>query len=226
MEALISIVVVGGFISFFIGMAIWSHRAEKKRTAAWEQFAQTLGFQFIGKDPELLARMSNMKIFSRGHSRRARNTIAGEAGGIEVRLTDYRYTTGSGKNQSTHHQTLCVLRADHLNLPHCYLRQEVAIFDFLGKLFGGQDINFEDDPEFSKTFVLQGEDEDFVREVFDSETRTFFVDLKKQDAKSTLVFEAGDDTLVVHHGRRIDPAQAEDLMQQAFSILQIFSRTE
>lgn len=209
-------------ISIIVGSLIWSHFAEKKRTEQWKKQAIKLNFHFYGQNQSILDQLAAMKMFSKGHGRRAKNAITGDAGGIEITITDYQYTTGSGKNQTTHHQTLCILRADHLNLPHCYLRPEAAFFDFLGKLFGGQDINFDEDPAFSSAFVLQGEDERAIREVFTPETRAYFVDLKQKCLKGKLFFEAGGDTLMLHHGERLEPGAAEGLMQEGFEILQIF----
>lgn len=57
-------------------------------------------------------------------------------------------------------------QADDLRVPHFFARRQIALFDWLGRTFGGQDIDFPQDEAFSTAFVLQGEDEAATRELF------------------------------------------------------------
>ena len=215
-------VVVVVIIAVVLGGFVWNHLAEKKRREALESLASDLGFRFSLEDGSILSRLGSMKIFSQGRSQRARNVLRGDAGGIEVVLTDYQYTTGSGKNRTTHHQTLCILSSASLDMPHCFLRPQSRLFDFLGKVFGGQDIDFEEDAAFSSAFVLQGENEHAVREVFDESARAYFLRSRQQDPKGLTQFEAGGDTLVLNPGKRRRPDELQGLMNQAFEILNLF----
>ena len=200
-----------------IGLAAWW--SQKKRTEAWRQVAGELGIQFLGHQNDVLSRCGQMKLFSRGRSRRVTNAISGDAGDVQITLGDYRYRTGSGKNSSTHSYTVCVLQSDRLSLPACFLRPQVRFFDALGALFGGQDIDFSEDPEFSKSYVLQGESEGAVRGLFDQRVRSWFA----ARGARRFHFETRGDTLVFHTGNRRKPSEAKDLMQQALEIMNLLA---
>ena len=53
-----------------------------------------------------------------------------------------------------------------LNLPRSVVRPQDPIADMVGKIFGGLDIEVDADPEFSRSFVIQGDDEIAVRSIF------------------------------------------------------------
>jgi len=215
--------IVIGVILILIGGAVWlSAKMEKKRAEGWRQAASELGVQFLGDHHETLNRFGRMKMFQRGSSRRMFNVIAGDLGPVRVVLGDFRYTTGSGKHKHTHHLTVCIVENDAINIPACFLRPERRFMDALGSLLGGQDIDFVDDPEFSRAFVLQGESEAAVREIFDSEVRAWFC--AHQDAN--LQFEARGNTLALHTGRRRQPEESSQLLQLALEITKVLGRQE
>lgn len=199
-----------------IAFSIWS---QKKRTEAWQQVADELGIQFRGDQNDVLARCRDMKAFGRGSSQRVKNAVAGDAGDVAITLGDYSYTTGSGKNRHTHTQTICVLQSQRLGLPRCFLRPESRLFDAIGAAFGGQDVDFEEDPEFSRAYVLQGEDETAVRRIFGAEVRGWFA----ARAGSGLQFETRGDTLVFHTGKCRRPGEAKQFMQDALEIMNLLA---
>lgn len=197
---------------------------EHRRTEAWKAVAERLGFIFVGDGRNLVLHGScgAFKLFQKGSSRKVKNTIRGDNGGIEVILSDYQYTvrsSGSRNNSSTtYRQTICILRDEEIRVPHFFLRRQSMIYDFLGSLFGGQDIDFDDDPEFSKRFVLQGEDEGAIRVAFTPAVRARLCDI----ADSRMQLEAWDRTLMFHRGRRESPDRADDLIGEAFGLMRMF----
>ncbi len=213
----IGLIIFGGIgllVVVVVGIAMWS---QKKRTEAWQQVAEQLGLPYVGDHSDVVSRCPNMKVFSRGSGRRFYNAIQGDAGDTKITIGDYRFTTGSGKNRTTHVHTMCVLESVSLCTPHCYLRPERAIFDKLGALLGGQDINFADDPEFSSAYVLQGDTEAAVRELFDEDLRAWFTDRRSD----RFHFETRSNLLVFHYGRKRKPEEASQLMQQALEIMNL-----
>jgi hypothetical protein len=203
----IGLLVVGGF-----AILTW---AQQKRTEAWQQVAGELGIPFVGSENGVLGVCSSLKIFNRGHGRSFYNAIQGDAGDTRITLGDYRFTTGSGKNRTTHVYTMCVLESTSLCTPHCFLRPEHAILDKLGAMLGGQDINFADDPEFSSAYVLQGDTELAVRELFDEQVRGWFAERRSE----RFHFETRSNFLVFHYGKKRKPEDAGQLMQQALEIV-------
>lgn len=205
----IAALVLGAF-----ALSSWQAKQAKRRADAWRSVAAELGLDYLGPDNDLLERFRGFRLFSRGRSRRIPNAVHGDSGDTRITVADYRYRTGSGKNSRNRTYTVCILQTRQLDLPWCHLRPESAVFDFLGGLLGGQDFDFFEDAEFSAAYVLQGEDEAAVRGLFDARTRAWFA--ARRDRRFHL--EANRDALMFHTGRRLRPAQARELMQQALEI--------
>jgi hypothetical protein len=205
----IGLLVVGG-----IAVSSWS---QKKRKEAWQRVAEELGLPFVDKNNDVLGKCAAMKVFQRGSGRRFYNALEGDAGDTKITIGDYRFTTGSGKNRTTHVQTRCVLQSATMQVAHCYLRPENAIFDKLGAMMGGQDINFADDPEFSGGYVLQGDHEPAVRNLFDDHVRAWFAERRGR----RFHFEANGDRLVFHYGKKRKPEEAGQMMQEALEIMSL-----
>ncbi|MHB8897386.1 MAG: hypothetical protein ACYC6Y_01420 [Thermoguttaceae bacterium] len=208
----IGLLVVGG-----ISLSLWT---EKKRREAWQRTADELGLPFLGDGSEILRRCATLKAFDRGTGRKLYNVIQGDAGDTRITIGDYRFTTGSGKHRTTHVYTACVLESGNLRTPHCYLRPQVAFFDRLGALLGGQDINFDDDPEFSSAYVLQADTEAAARQLFGEELRSWFAARKSE----RFYFETRGSLLVFHYGKTRKPAEAGQLMQQALEAMGLLAK--
>ncbi len=200
-------------------VAAWGYSQQEKRTAAWQRVAADLGLVYVGPGAGLESRFGHLRLFQQGHSRRTTGGITGDSGDMEITVADYRYTTGHGRTRHTHVQTVCILRRRWLDLPACSLRPQRRLSDFLGRLFGGQDIDFADDPEFSSAYVLQGENEDAVRALFTPERRARFAAQRGKNFH----FEAQADTFLFHTGRRVPPEQTRELMQQAIEMLRVLA---
>ena len=173
-RALVAAVIWGGTI-FLIGFIIWFYRhLEKKRTAALEQIADIIGLTFSAEqDDELLARLRELPLFKRGHSRKMRNVMTTEADNLRLNIFDYQFTTGGGKNSHTHRYSVVSFASASLQLPLLSIQPE-GFFAKLGAAMGMQDIYFDQHPEFSDQFRLTGEDEGAIRDFFDQELLDFF----------------------------------------------------
>ena len=197
-----------------VGIYLLVRAAERRRREAWVQAAASLGFAFAPEAPTFLAELAGFKVFSRGHSQRVRNLASGDSWDGKVSLADFRYVTGGGKSRATHDQTVCVLRLPGLALPHFVLRREVPVLDAVGEMLGGQDLDFPEDAAFSRTYVLQGEEPDAVRALFDPVVR----ERLRGFAAPRLHVEGRGDTVVVHRGRPIRPEQARELLEATAAI--------
>ncbi len=215
MEPAVIIIIVGvvAFIGGLIWLVFW---LEKKRTEFMQNYAREKGFTFTGKDQQLWQLLETFKLFDKGHSRELRNAMAGPKDVGQVHFADYRYTTGSGKNRTTHEQTIIVVRTPGRAAPPFFARRQNRFFDAIGKMLGGQDINFDDDPAFSKAYVLQTSgDEQQLRHFFSPRLRETLVGLS---GKSPQV-EVKDDTLLIHFGRRLKKVEDLDaLMADAVNL--------
>lgn len=208
--------VVPIFIAFCALFIIVAARMETRRTEAWKQVAQDIGYEFAERgEIAALPGATAFKIFGYGHDERVKNVVTGAEGPAQVTLCDFQYTTGSGKNASTHDQTLCLVDTPEVHVPSCFARPQNRFADAIGRMFGGQDIDFAEDPAFSAAYVLQGKNEGAVRETFDDKVREYFV--AHRDKR--WVFEASRGQLCLYTQGRLAPDQAASRIADALEIL-------
>jgi hypothetical protein len=189
---LLFLAIIAAFLLFGISMYL-----DRKRMLKWEEVAARNGFSFLASGPPP---SHPFDLVSRGHSRRNRNIVSWDAGGYRLTLSDYSYTTGSGRSRQTHRQTICVLEDEKVSIPPFSLRREHGIFDALGSSLGMQDIDIPGDQPFSRAFVVKG-NETGVLGCFDSDVRSFL--LGARGTFSTV--EGRNGAMLVNFGRRIDP---------------------
>jgi hypothetical protein len=210
----------GGVILFIAGIVYIAWLVEKKRTEAMSAYAQVHGYVFEGVQPQLLEDLAGFKLFNQGHSREVKNFMRGAKDVGAIRIADYQYVTGSRKHRTVWSQTICILQTPGRNAPHFFCRRQRALFDTLGKLFGGQDLNFDDDPAFSKAYVLQTSgDEQLLRHFMSPNLREALTRMADKD----LVLEVSGDTLLLHHGRRLAPEQIDALVADAVNLRRTWS---
>lgn len=215
---MIILVVLG--ILIIIGGLIWLNVfLEKKRTEALRQAALRLGYNFFPKgDPVFTNELSGLQLFNQGHSRTLKNLMRGTTMDTEVAVFDYRYTVGSGKNQHTKKQTVVHLRSSKLNLPIFTLSPE-NIMHKIGGVFGYQDIDFEQHPDFSRRYLLRGQDESRIRLVFNDPLINFFA------ARNPVWLEGrGSDLIYYRSAKEVKPENLNACLQEAQEILQAFCR--
>jgi len=214
-DDVIGIVLIGGAVAFVGGIIWFVFWLEKKRTEAVHAWAHANGYSVDADTAGFQAAMAPYKLFNQGHGRRLKNLIRSTRGDLQIAICDYQYTTGSGKHQHTHNQTLCVLQSGKSRLPHFFARRQVAVFDFLGKVFGGQDINFDEDPAFSKAYVLQSSvSEAECRQLFNERVRGVFTGLSGKNIQ----VEGRDGTLLFHYCRRLKVEQVPELVEDALQV--------
>jgi hypothetical protein len=211
MEPLIITAVVIGVTVLVIGGIVFSIHREKQRTEALRDAARDLGFEFLGdSDDGLSAVFSSFELANRGHGRKFRNVMRRDADGKTVYLCDFQYTTGSGKNSSTHHQTVAIIQSSDMRLPSFSMYPE-NMMHRLGQMLGMQDIDFDDAPVFSRQFVLRGADEAAIRDYFAPET------LERLPALGAISVAGEGDRLVVWFGNtRVKPENIRTFFETTF----------
>ena len=215
-EALLPFLIIAGVIALIAVIAYVGYLVEKKRTEALKGVAEELGFEFFPKDVGLLRELEGFHLFTQGHSKRITNLMRGEAGGLAVEIFDYRYITGGGKSSQTWKQTVLCFRLDGPDLPSFSLRPE-NFFHRIGAWFGYQDINFEDYPGFSKSYLLRGPDEKEIRELFTDRVLAYY------EGRPGLSTEGGGDRLLFYrHNKRVDPQKVHAFLEEGFQVLAVF----
>ena len=200
------------------GATAWvaEHRRRKQALGAADRRAMGLPYaeSLMIEHFELLAAVPLMQ---RGRDTLAANVISADTGALSLTLYDYQYTTGSGKNKSTHKQTVVWVADDSLNLPEFRLAPE-SWMQRLGDLFSKQDIDFDDDPEFSRRFLLAGPDQASIRDFLDPRRRQALLKLQNPHLEV-----GGNGFLYYRPGRYVAPEQYKTLMADALAIHQAFA---
>ena len=212
MEALGIIGMVIGIIAIVVVTIIIARHFEKKRTEALLKAAEEMGLTFAeDHDNSVHSKVSGFTVFNKGHSRKMKNVIKGVTDEVEIAIFDYQYTTGSGKHQNTYKYSIASLHSPLLSCPHFTMRPE-GLFDKVGGALGFQDIDFDTHPNFSRMFVLKGQDEEGVRKYFGPTVLEFF------ESRKNVTLEAKPGSLIFHVGRRVKPENLKDLLEDAYQI--------
>ena len=146
-----TVVVLVIAVILVVGGIIWKviFEFEKKRTEKFKLVAEQLGLPSYPKgDDSLIESLSSFHLFSQGHSEKFRNMLHGVTEHVDVAIFGYEYTVyPGGQHAHTFRQNVIYFRSPALNLPQFALRPE-NLFDKIGDVFGGQDIDFESHPKF------------------------------------------------------------------------------
>jgi len=156
-------IVVPAFVSLAVALIVFGILKARERREAMARLAAELGFEYYPDDPwDLEDKYAMFELFGRGHSRKASNVICGDVDGRAVVAFDYQYTTGSGKNQSTHS---CQALVMGLPIVAAGLRmRSESLFDHVAAWVGYDDINFESD-EFSRRYHVACDDRRFAYDI-------------------------------------------------------------
>lgn len=214
---LVGVIVVAGI---GVAVSIVSHvqRAERERSAALREAAARAGW---GYRPEVkfddVPKLDRFELFRQGRNRKLRHLLTSPAGEVRAVLFDYAYTTGGGNSQATHRQTVFYAVADGLRLPSFSLRPE-HFFHKIGAKLGMQDIDLERRPEFSRMFLLRGEDESAVRDAFTETVAEFF-----ERRPHTCAAGLGRELLFWKPSRLVKPEELEAFIEEGMALAGRFS---
>lgn len=224
MEKLFPVLIPILFFLFFIGIIvaiiIYNNHKEKERTLAMQQVAQQMGWAFAPvAQLAMIPHTGYFNLFNTGHSKSIKNMIYGQIDGAKAAIFDYRYTVGHGKHSHTYNQSVLYFETPKLQLPMFTLSPENFMHKFISAL-GYQDIDFGNRPEFSKRYLLRGQDEQAIRLTFQEKILAFY------EANPGLHTEGGGSQLFVYRlSNRVPPQQVGQYLQWAAqSVLPLFQR--
>ncbi|MDI6783453.1 MAG: hypothetical protein QME64_05070, partial [bacterium] len=195
------------FILIAIAVAIFAFYRSLKRHEEWQQFAANHGFLYSKNDTlSLPDYYSEYHLFQQGHSRKAYHICQGRENNLKLLAFDYKYTTGSGKNQHTHYFTPLITESNLVFKP-LLIRPE-GLFDKIGAAIGFDDIDFES-AEFSKKYYVKCADKKFAYDIIHARMMEFLLQCKN------MFIEIRGDTLVFHHGKLLSISEMELLLLAA-----------
>lgn len=204
LPALTSILFIFAVIAIVVFAIFYSRKKERERTQALEVAAAQLGWSFSAEAPlNMIPGLERFPLFNQGHSKHIKNFMYGQASGVKAAVFDYIYTVGGGKNSHTYFQSVVYLEPANLNLPFFSLRPENFIFKMLSA-FGYQDIDFGQRPEFSKHYLLRGQDEMSIRQTFNDSVLGFY-----ESYSGTCTDAGGNQLFVFRSSQRLQPQEIE-----------------
>ncbi len=215
MEAIVMFSIIGA-IAVVIGIAVY--RAAARRREACRTVANQMSLVFRPVFPELIADLSDAGLLPRGNSHGAQNALAGTRGSLRVALADLSYMTGSGSSRQSHTESICVLRRQGLDLTRFAVQGRSPLFSAVA----GTDVTFADDPEVSRSFLLQGEDEVATKLLFGPTVRTHLSQLTDRPAR----MEGGGEMLMLSHRLLVPPTELRALLTQSTELLELFSTAQ
>lgn len=200
------------FISLFGGIFILSILSEKKRSKNLTALAERLHMDYTNKpDQTELAAYALFELFSRGRSKKMAHLMTRSSNDLRTSCFDYRYTTGSGKNSSTHRQSVVAVYNPAAPLPTFILQPE-NVFHRIADKFNDQDIDFDAHPEFSKMFLLKGEDEAEIRKLFSDQ-----VVRRLEQFKGLCIETRGDQIIFYKRSKRCSVKNIEQFIADALT---------
>lgn len=207
---------VFGFFALVAGLFYLGHRQAKKRREALAEIAQSLDMTFSAeKQKPIELGLSGMGLFKRGRSQRIYNLMTGLFADTDCLFFDYRYRTGSGKNSSTHTQTVVAFKIAGASLPEFTCKPEYFFHKF-ADMFGFEDINFDAYPVFSKKYRLNGDDADAVKTIFNSAV----IEQLEAEKAAPWSVDGGGEWLVIHRaGKVVKPEDCSQFLLDATTLL-------
>jgi hypothetical protein len=206
-------------IGLFVIIGVYSWQRAKERTRVLQATATQLGWSFVADAPlNMIPGLDRFALFNSGQGKRITNFMYGEASGTKAALFDYAYTTGSGKNRQTHYQSVVYLEPGNLSLPYFSLRPE-GLLHKIFTAFGYQDIDFGQRPEFSRQYILRGQDEQAIRRTFNDGLLSFY-----ESYPGTCTDGGGNQLFVYRGGYRLQPQEIQPYVGLGLEVLNLFPR--
>lgn len=204
-----------GVLVLFLVIFALGHHLEKRRQAALSRRARRLGLSFYPGTQPAPSGFAASELSARGISRTSSNVLSGSFEGLEMSVFDHRYTTGSGKNRSTHYYSVVWFCLPRRPMPRFQLDPE-GWLDKLASAIGFQDIDFREDEGFSSSWRLRGADEDKIRAFFNVDVR--------HRLRSVNGFEihGEGENLVLFRSGTLKPDGLEDLLRAARRVAKAF----
>ena len=213
------------FVCFFGFIFYMGYLRAKKRTEAMRAIAESLEMEFVADkcDPNTLG-LDGIDLFKKGRSRKVLNLIKGTFEDTNAFIFDYHYVTGGGKNSSHHSQTVIayeICSKDGSQLPQFTCKPE-RFYHRFADMFGFEDIDFEQYPEFSKAYRLKGENEDSVRKIFNE---TVIRQLEAESEQRWNVDGLGEWLVIHKHDRIIKPEDCPQFLLDCTALLNAMTLT-
>lgn len=177
-DSTIIVILLLGFVALIVMACVFG---ASRRRKAWQNIARDAWLDFSRDDEELTGRFP-FKALLAGEDSRATFKVEGDVRGHQVVLGDFECRRPQMHSNKTHCFTFCIVSQKDVTLPVATLAPEVKLEGFAARITEAlgvsqvEDIDFEDDNEFSEAFCLLSDDEHAAREAFGPAIRRFLLD--------------------------------------------------
>ena len=215
--------ILGGLYFLRVG------KLAEQRSKKFKNLAEQMGMEFSVEDEwDIGASLSAFDLFWEAD---ITNVLSGDSEQLgygeafEVTVLECSYGVASGEaSTKTIVQTVICFHSSQLSLPDFSMRPEEWHHKLRSKL-GYQDIDFESHPtavQFSKKYLLRGEDEQTIRALFTDAVLTFFA-----AHPDKVCVEGSDDQLIWYQpGKIIEPEYIPAFMKEGFEVFRLFARKQ
>lgn len=209
-------VVVAGVVALGVGLGAMelSSLAAKRHTSALRTLAPVLNLKFNPEGhQELHQSLKRFHLATLGPYSTMKNLMCGQRDGTDIAIFEYEYPRG--KN-NTIRQTVIWMQRRGTRLTEFALRPE-GVWNQLGGWSGHGDINFDSHPNFSRDYLLRGDDENAIRELFTDEVLNFY------ESHSELITEGeGNKLLFYREAVLVPPEGILAFLEEALTLRSLF----
>jgi hypothetical protein len=201
------------FILAMLYLSDQQTKAAQKRIRALWSLAQELTWEFAADGNEKLHQgLSRFHLSTLGQTSILTNLMYGRCDGTDVAVFEYQWIRG--KQQST--QTVAWMQRRGERMTEFSLRPE-SVWNQLGGWTAHGDINFDSHPDFSRSYLLRGDDEDAIRELFTDNVLTFY------ERHPNLITEgSGNKLLFYRDGVVVNPENLRSFLDEALKVRALF----
>lgn len=196
-----------------IGVVVY--KLEERRKERLRQAARALGLTPTNDSLETLPEgLLALPVFDVGSGHAVSGVFWGPD--RDFFIAELTYSVGSGKSRTTLTQSVAAFHLRGRAIPPFSAAPE-TLMDKLSALIGGQDIDFDDDPEFSDVMRLTGTDEAAVRSFVNLGARRFLVGRPQWSVQGR-----GEWLMGFHHNRRAKPEGLKHFYADALALYATF----
>lgn len=152
------------------------NRLEYNRAQSFLHYGRELDMEYSAQDEfGVYSLLRDFKLFQRGRRRTITHLLADERDlDFKKYIFDYQYVIGKNNARKYRKQTVLFFNAKALGLPQFSMEPEQLWHKLASWLKLHKDIDFEAYNEFSDSYFLTSEDEEYIRHIFNPDVLDFF----------------------------------------------------
>jgi len=169
------------FVSLFLLMcigAVQKYNYEKDQMAGLQAAADALGLEY-SRSVAVDSTLGSNPILRSGFLNTAYHALAGKYKDVDVMIFNYQYEELSGDDEDHYFRTVVVFADPHRDIPEFQMQSKSWGDRLFGLLDDNNEIEFPEDPEFSKRYYLLGTNQQAVRDLFGPAQRRTFVESER-----------------------------------------------